>query len=256
MWRKLSEIKDLDVFRITEKPEEITDAGKDDRVSEKLDFLKAELIKLREAEAQARVFSEYEHRSLREAVEALSDDKDYVRELMVEYLLCIADGLEAGVRAGEAISSVEIQIWLDGIRVVHQRVMELLAKLGVHPIHSEGKLFDPIDFEANPTDASASTTSAAEPEVETPAEPAEKATTPPPAEEGPAPAPAEPPAATPEAEEPPQTKEAPETPPEADSATPEETSFLNPRRAYEQPKLMLTPVLGAESTGFGLTVFF
>jgi len=143
MWRKLSEIKDLDVFSITEKPEEITDTGKDDRVSEKFDSLKAELIKLREAEAQARVFSEYEHRSLREAVEALSDDKDYMKGLMVEYLLCIADGLEAGVRAGEAISGVEIQIWLDGIRVVHQRVMELLAKLGVHPIHSEGKLFDP-----------------------------------------------------------------------------------------------------------------
>jgi hypothetical protein len=63
--------------------------------------------------------------------------------MVIGHLFSIADGLEAGIRAGETMSNPEMGSWLDGIRIVHRRVIELLEKFDVHPFYSVGKPFDP-----------------------------------------------------------------------------------------------------------------
>jgi len=168
-----------DVFKITEKTEELPDTastslndsnlvepdtreaisgkrdmrqeGLESEVSslespdmvERLESLRAEILKLGKAQIQTRMFAESEYRALREAIQEFFAGNDHVAEMVIEDLFSIADGLEAGIRAGGAISSPEMGSWLDGMKIVHQRVMELLEKFDVYPLHSVGKLFDP-----------------------------------------------------------------------------------------------------------------
>jgi molecular chaperone GrpE len=163
----LSPESNPDVFEITEEPEEAIldtslsispphagamEAGPSsiqhqvssiDDMVDNLESLRAEILKLGKAQIQARMFAESEYRALREAIEGLLADDDHVAETVLEDLFSIADGLEAGVRAGNIISSPEIGSWLDGMKIIHQRVMELLEKFDIYPVYSVGKPFDP-----------------------------------------------------------------------------------------------------------------
>jgi molecular chaperone GrpE len=156
-----------DVFKITEEPEEaILDTSRPispphagateeralsmqhqvssiENMIEKLESLRAEILKLGKAQLQTRMFAESEYRALREAIEELFADNDHAAEMVVEDLFSIADGLEAGIRTGGVISSPEMSSWLDGMKIVHERVMELLEKFDIYPLHSVGKSFDP-----------------------------------------------------------------------------------------------------------------
>lgn len=139
-----------DVFEIIEEPEEepeeaINDRNHDDTV-EKLELLRAEMLKLGKTQMQARMFAKSEYQAIREAIEAFSTNNDHTdnhSEMIIQDLFSIADGLDAGFRAGETVFSSEMGSWLDGIKITHQRVMELLERLDVHPLYSVGKPFDP-----------------------------------------------------------------------------------------------------------------
>ena len=69
---------------------------------------------------------------------------------IIKDLLPIADGLEEGIRAGQKLplvnSSVEIghiNSWLEGMRIVHNRVLEFLNKWNVRQMKVVGETFDP-----------------------------------------------------------------------------------------------------------------
>ncbi len=143
MRKKGSEFKYLNIFEITEEPEKATDSGNHDGLAEKLDSLKAEILKLGKSQMQNRVFTKSEYRTLREAIETLSDDNDHMTEMVIEDLLSIADGLDAGILAGDEISNPETASWLNGMKIVQRRVMGLLEKFDIHPLQSIGKPFDP-----------------------------------------------------------------------------------------------------------------
>ena len=148
MRKKGSELRHLDVFKITEEPEEAANGGHYDDMLERLELLKAEILKIGKSQIQARMFAKSEYQALREAIEILPADNDHAADMVIEDLLSIADGLDAGIRAGGAISSPEAGSWLNGMRIVHQRVMELLEKLDVQPLYSVGESFDPAKHTA------------------------------------------------------------------------------------------------------------
>lgn len=143
MRKKGSELKHLDVFKITEEPQEAANSGSHDAVLENLELLKAEMLKLGKSQIQTRMFAKSEYQALREAIEMLSANNDEMADTVIGDLLSIADSLDAGIQAGNAISNSEMNSWLDGMRIVHQRVMELLEKFHVHPLYSVGESFDP-----------------------------------------------------------------------------------------------------------------
>ncbi len=142
MRKKSSELKRMDVFKITEEPEKAIDSGSGDDVLEKLELIKAEILKLGKSQIQTRTFARSEYQALREAIEVLPARDDEMIDMVIEGLLPIADGLDAGIRAGNAIPDSQAASWLDGMRIVYQRVMELLEELDVRPLHPVGEYFD------------------------------------------------------------------------------------------------------------------
>lgn len=143
MRKKVPKLKHLDVFEITEEPEDATNSGSHGDVLEKLELLKAEMLKLGKSQLQTRTFARSEYQALREAIEMFSGNNDEIMDMVIEGLLPIADGLDAGIKTGNAIPDSEMDSWLNGLKIVHQRVMELLEKLDIHPLHSIGEFFDP-----------------------------------------------------------------------------------------------------------------
>ena len=143
MWKKDSKLKHLDVFGITEEPESAINSGSQEDIGEKLELLKAEVLKLGKSQIQTRTFARSEYQALREAIEMISANNDGITDMVIEGLLPIADGLDAGIKTGNEMPDSEMDSWIDGLRIVHQRVMELLDRLDVHPLHSVGENFDP-----------------------------------------------------------------------------------------------------------------
>jgi molecular chaperone GrpE len=149
MQKKGSMLKYLDVFRITEEPEEVASSGYSDNVLERFELLKAEILKLGKSQLQARMFAKSEYQALRETIETLSaNGSDPIADMLIEGLLSIADGLDAGIKAGREIPNSEVGSWLNGMNIVHQRVIELLEKFDVRPFHSVGQPFDPSQHTA------------------------------------------------------------------------------------------------------------
>ena len=149
MQKKGSMLKYLDVFRITEEPEEVASSGYSGNVLERFELLKAEILKLGKSQLQARMFAKSEYQALREAIETLSaNGNDPVIDMVIEGLLSIADGLDAGIKAGREIPNSEVGSWLNGMNIVHQRVIELLEKFDVRPFRSAGQPFDPAQHTA------------------------------------------------------------------------------------------------------------
>ena len=143
MRRKGSDLKNLDIFRITEEPEEAANGENNNGVPEKLELLKAEILRLGKSQIQTRTFAKSEYQALHEAIELFAANNDRLADMTIEGLLSIADGLDAGIRAWSAMSDSETASWLDGINIVYQRVMELLEKFDVRPLYPVGEFFDP-----------------------------------------------------------------------------------------------------------------
>ena len=148
MRKKNSKLKHTDVFKITEEPEEVVTSSSGDDMLEKLESIRAEILKLGKSQIQTRTFARSEYQALREAMAALPARDDEMIDMVVEGLLPIADGLDAGIRAGNAIQDSQAASWLDGMKIVYQRVMELLAELDVRPLHPVGEYFDPAQHTA------------------------------------------------------------------------------------------------------------
>ncbi len=110
-------------------------------IEEKLDIIKEEIARLGRIQARARHLAESEYKSLFEAISSISNDS--LIEVIIDDLLVIADGLDAGIKAGEKIFDYEISSWIEGLKIVRHRVSELLEKIGIHPVNSIGTYFDP-----------------------------------------------------------------------------------------------------------------
>ena len=80
MRQKGSDLKDRDIFRITEEPEEVANSKHNNSVPEKLELLKAEILKLGKSQLQTRVFAKSEYQSLRETIELFAANNDQVAE--------------------------------------------------------------------------------------------------------------------------------------------------------------------------------
>lgn len=90
MQKKGSMLKYLDVFRITEEPEEVASSEHSDNVLERLELLKAEILKLGKSQLQARMFAKSEYQALRETIETLSaNDSDPIADMLIEGLFSI-----------------------------------------------------------------------------------------------------------------------------------------------------------------------
>jgi molecular chaperone GrpE len=66
-------------------------------------------------------------------------------------MLPVVDNLERALDSSDALSeqkSPEFQHFLDGIFLVNQQLSEVLAEMGIEPIYSVGKAFDPHFHEA------------------------------------------------------------------------------------------------------------
>ena len=158
MLKKSEYLKKLHVFRITEKPEvldEDTNNNNQNHIKEQIESLKSEILKLGKAQLQSRTYAKSEYQALKDAISAIHSNNDEMIEMVIKDLMAIADGLESGIQSGDMISNSEASSWIDGMMIVHQRVIELLEKLDVHPIQSLGTEFNPffhkaIDMESNP----------------------------------------------------------------------------------------------------------
>lgn len=158
MRTRIEDLKKLYVFKITETSESVNEGlnnGNQNYIKEQMESLKSEILKLGKSQLQARTFAKSEYQALKDAISDIHGNNDGIIEAIIKDLLAIADGLEAGIQSGNLISNQEDNSWINGMKIVRQRVMELLEKLGVHPIQSLGTEFNPffhkaIDIGNNP----------------------------------------------------------------------------------------------------------
>ena len=95
--------------------------------------------------------------ALREAVArqeaALQEAAQLARMELIEALLPVLDGLEAGLRSGGRYAyrlyrrgspvAATLMAWLDGQHLLRDRLLAILTAEGVHPIPTMGQMFDP-----------------------------------------------------------------------------------------------------------------
>ena len=110
-------------------------------IEEKLDTIKEEIVRLGRFQSRARSLAESEYKSLFSVVSSISSDG--LIDKIIDDLLVIADGLDAGIKASEKIPDYEINSWIEGLKIVKLRMSELLEKIGIHSINSIGTYFDP-----------------------------------------------------------------------------------------------------------------
>jgi len=92
-------------------------------------------------------FENYRKRTERDRHETF---RQLVGDLATQ-MLPVVDNLERALDSSDALSeekSPEFQHFLDGIFLVNQQLGEVLAEMGIEPIYSVGKLFDPHFHEA------------------------------------------------------------------------------------------------------------
>ncbi|HEX8368949.1 MAG TPA: nucleotide exchange factor GrpE [Pyrinomonadaceae bacterium] len=90
-------------------------------------------------------------RDRRETFRALVGD-------LATQMLPVVDNLERALDSSDALAdgkSPEFQHFLDGIFLVNQQLGEVLAEMGIEPIYSVGKTFDPHFHEAAATEETA-----------------------------------------------------------------------------------------------------
>ena len=91
------------------------------------------------AEAQ---FDNYKKRIMRERLDSLN----YGHENITRQLLSVIDNFERFLE--HANNTPNLEMLIDGIRLVHKQFLNILEKFGVKPINSIGEKFDPNIHEA------------------------------------------------------------------------------------------------------------
>lgn len=166
------EIEEYDAFENPNQPD-IVDLGKTyeaRNLQEKLDAssagqsqqLNKEVTELRQQVRQL----EKEREEMREVLTRRQTDFDNYRKRterdrhetfrklvgdLATQMLPVVDNLERALDSSDALSeqkSPEFQHFLDGIFLVNQQLSEVLAEMGIEPIYSIGKAFDPHFHEA------------------------------------------------------------------------------------------------------------
>lgn len=123
--------------------EEIFDSAKDAKkgrtaAAKELETLKAELAESKDRTLRA--MAELENFRLRKNKE-LADEQKYAPMKLARDILPVWDNLGRALEAAPADESV--QSFVDGVRMVHQQFLDVLAKNGVVRIPAEGEKFDP-----------------------------------------------------------------------------------------------------------------
>jgi len=83
----------------------------------------------------------YKKQALRQREDAVQG----VRAQLLGVILGVVDNLERALEHG---SAADPQAVLEGIRMTHRQVLEVLKNMGVEPIEARGKTFDPRFHEA------------------------------------------------------------------------------------------------------------
>jgi len=125
---------------------------------EKVEGLQIEISKWGKSQLKANTVAKADRDILKKQIQELlgklqpqqSEPEGKLDVGIIKDLLPIADGLEAGIRAGQKLHlanpSAEIghtNSWLEGMGIVHNRVLELLNKWNVRQMNIVGETFDP-----------------------------------------------------------------------------------------------------------------
>lgn len=156
----LSEIETVkqEVLNI-HKPREEADSFKIELLGE-IDQLRSEINKLGKTHLRASAIAEADRDILKENSQQLltlvqcqdeGETPKFDPTLIVKDLLPIADGLEEGIKAGENLKiprgsfpiDTGINGWIDGVRIVCRRVLDLLKKWDVRQMEAIGETFNP-----------------------------------------------------------------------------------------------------------------
>lgn len=147
--REILDLKDAEESRIDHLKTELM---------EKVESLRLEINKSGKSQLRANTVAEADRDILKKQIQELlatlqrqkSELEGKLDVGIVKDLLPIADGLEEGIRAGQKLplvnSSVEIghiNSWLEGMRIVHNRLLEFFNKWNVRQMKVVGETFDP-----------------------------------------------------------------------------------------------------------------
>ena len=147
--REILDLKDAEESRIDHLKTELM---------EKVESLRLEINKSGKSQLRANTVAEADRDILKKQIQELlatlqrqkSELEGKLDVGIVKDLLPIADGLEEGIRAGQKLqlvnSSVEIgniNSWLEGMRIVHNRLVEFFNKWNVRQMKAVGETFDP-----------------------------------------------------------------------------------------------------------------
>jgi molecular chaperone GrpE len=128
----------------SESPAEPTSeraAGQPELESE-IQRLSAEASEMRElAQRKQAEFENYRKRMERERM----DLARYAGADVVKEVLPVLDNLERALRASGSASEAQLR---DGVAIIHRQLQEILTRLGLTEVESEGKPFDPHIHEA------------------------------------------------------------------------------------------------------------
>lgn len=81
----------------------------------------------------------------KQAARQREDAVQRVRNSLLAVVLAVVDNLERALEHGESGDGEAI---VEGIRMTHRHVLDLLANMGVRPLEAKGKVFDPRFHEA------------------------------------------------------------------------------------------------------------
>jgi len=147
--REILDLKDAEESRIDHLKIELM---------EKVESLRLEINKSGKSQLRANTVAEADRDILKKQIQELlatlqrqkSELESKLDVGIIKDLLPIADGLEEGIRAGQKLqlvnSSVEIghiNSWLEGMRIVHNRLLEFFNKWNVRQMKVVGETFDP-----------------------------------------------------------------------------------------------------------------
>lgn len=135
-------------------------AGKSPQTDKELAELRQQIRQLEKEREEMREvlsrrqtdFENYRKRTERDRHETF---RNLVGNLATQ-MLPVVDNLERALDSSDALAdgkSPEFQHFLDGIFLVNQQLGEVLAEMGIEPIYSVGKLFDPHLHEAAAAEA-------------------------------------------------------------------------------------------------------
>jgi molecular chaperone GrpE len=79
----------------------------------------------------------------RRAERERSEFVQYAGMEMVREMLPVADDFERALQSGAGLSDGAAKDYIKGIELIYQRLMDRLTKMGLEPIDTAGKLFDP-----------------------------------------------------------------------------------------------------------------